>query len=139
MIKVVSEKIHSYFMFTPLTAFTNSQVVVESTLVSPSKIRPIGTCLMVEGVLKQPSVQGKHAVELKVEKILHIGTVDHDKYPLSRKRLPMDMLRDSAHFRPRTTTVACASIPLLSVLSHLNCLSNVIARKYDILCLLSFV
>ncbi|KAH9706311.1 Asparagine--tRNA ligase cytoplasmic 2 [Citrus sinensis] len=84
---------------------------------SPSKIRPIGTCLMVEGVLKQPSVQGKHAVELKVEKILHIGTVDHDKYPLSRKRLPMDMLRDSAHFRPRTTTVASV-MRIRSSLTH---------------------
>lgn len=93
------------------------QVVVESTLVSPGKIRPIGTCIMVEGVLKQPSVQGKHAVELKVEKILHIGTVDHDKYPLSRKRLPMDMLRDSAHFRPRTTTVASV-MRIRSSLTH---------------------
>lgn len=108
-------------MFTPWTAFTNSQVVVESAVVSPSKILPTGTCIMVEGVLKQLSVQGKHAVELKVEKILHIGTVDHDKYPLSRKRLPMDMLRDSSHFRPRTTTVTCASSAVLSVLSHLNC------------------
>ncbi|KAH9770885.1 Asparagine--tRNA ligase cytoplasmic 2 [Citrus sinensis] len=84
---------------------------------SPGKIRPIGTCIMVEGVLKQPSVQGKHAVELKVEKILHIGTVDHDKYPLSRKRLPMDMLRDSAHFRPRTTTVASV-MRIRSSLTH---------------------
>ncbi|KAJ0112518.1 hypothetical protein Patl1_01496 [Pistacia atlantica] len=81
------------------------QVVVESTLASPSRLLPIGTCILAEGVLDH-SFQGNRVVELKVDKILHVGTVDHDKYILSRKRLPLDKLRDSAHFRPRTTTVA---------------------------------
>jgi len=31
--------------------------------------------------------------------------VEHDKYPLSKKKLPVDMLRDCSQFRPRTTTV----------------------------------
>ncbi|GFZ20074.1 asparaginyl-tRNA synthetase 2 [Actinidia rufa] len=81
-------------------------VLVDSSIVSPSQVMPTGTCILVEGILRQPELKGKHAIELKVEKIMHVGMVVQDKYPLSKKRLPLDMLRDSSHFRPRTTTVA---------------------------------
>ncbi|CAA3001419.1 asparagine--tRNA ligase, cytoplasmic 2 [Olea europaea subsp. europaea] len=84
----------------------NLQVVVDSSLAPPGRIMPIGTCILAEGILQQPSTQGKQIIELKAEKILHIGTVDQDRYPLSKRRLPMANLRDSAHFRQRTTTVA---------------------------------
>ncbi|KAJ7961650.1 Asparagine-tRNA ligase [Quillaja saponaria] len=84
----------------------NLQVLVDSSIASPSQLLPTGTCILVEGVLRQAPGQGKHVIELKAEKVLHIGTVDHDKYPLSKKRLPLDMLRDYSQFRPRTTTVA---------------------------------
>ena len=81
------------------------QVVVEDSLAPPSQLLPTGTCVLVEGILKQPSTPGKQTLELKVEKVLHIGTADHDSYILSKKRLPLDVLRNSLHFRPRTTTV----------------------------------
>lgn len=83
-------------------------VVVESALAPPGQVMPTGTCILVEGVLQKPSLQDKEkqVIELKAEKILHIGTVDQDRYPLSKKRLPLELLRDSTHFRPRTTTVA---------------------------------
>ncbi|KAG9154347.1 hypothetical protein Leryth_000796 [Lithospermum erythrorhizon] len=85
----------------------NLQVLVDSTLVPPSQVMPSGVCILIEGILQQQSVQGKQVIELKAEEILHLGTVDQDKYPLSKKRVPLDMLRDnSAHFRPRTKTVA---------------------------------
>lgn len=82
------------------------QVVVDSSLAPPARIMPTGTCILAEGILQQPSMQGKQIIELKAEKILHIGTVDQNIYPLSKKRLPLENLRDSAQFRPRTTTVA---------------------------------
>ncbi|KAG2669703.1 hypothetical protein I3760_14G045500 [Carya illinoinensis] len=82
------------------------QVVVASAIASPCQLLPTGTCILVEGVLMQLSEQGKHVIELKVDKILYIGTVDHEKYPLSKKKLPFEMLRDFSQFRPRTTTVA---------------------------------
>ncbi|KAH7838969.1 hypothetical protein Vadar_033251 [Vaccinium darrowii] len=82
------------------------QVLVDSSIASPIQIMATGTCILVEGTVQQPAVKGKHAIELKVEKIMHVGTVVQDKYPLSKKRLPLDMLRDFPHFRPRTTTVA---------------------------------
>lgn len=78
---------------------------MDSSIASPIQIMATGTCILVEGTVQQPAVKGKHAIELKVEKIMHVGTVVQDKYPLSKKRLPLDMLRDFPHFRPRTTTV----------------------------------
>ncbi|KAG6630909.1 asparagine--tRNA ligase, cytoplasmic 2-like [Carya illinoinensis] len=82
------------------------QVVVDSSIAPLSQLLHIGTCILVEGLLGKPSVEGKHVIELKAEKILYIGTVEHDKYPLSMKKLPIERLRDYSQFRPRTTTVA---------------------------------
>ncbi|KAF5446471.1 hypothetical protein F2P56_032099 [Juglans regia] len=82
------------------------QVVVDSSIVPLSQLLHIGTSILVEGLLGQPSVEGKHVIELKAEKILYIGTVEHDKYPLSMKKLPFERSRDYSQFRPRTTTVA---------------------------------
>ncbi|KAM7527479.1 hypothetical protein LguiB_030889 [Lonicera macranthoides] len=82
------------------------QILVDSSLFPPSQVMPTGTCILAEGILQHPLVHVKHVIELKTEIILHVGTVDQDKYPLSKKRLPLEMLRDRPHFRPRTTTVA---------------------------------
>ncbi|KAI7738404.1 hypothetical protein M8C21_021534 [Ambrosia artemisiifolia] len=82
------------------------QVIVDSSIAPPSQLMPTGTCILAEGVLQKPSLQGKHAIELKAERLLHIGIVDQESYPLSKKGLPLARLRDCAHFRPRTTTVA---------------------------------
>ncbi|KAF8014688.1 hypothetical protein BT93_H0485 [Corymbia citriodora subsp. variegata] len=81
-------------------------VEVDDSLASPSLLLPTGTCVLVEGTLTRQETPGKHTIGLTAEKILHIGTVDHDSYVLSRKRLPLDALRNSLQFRPRTTTVA---------------------------------
>lgn len=95
------------FCFRTITR--NLQVVVESSLHHPSQLMPTGTCILVEGILKRESVPGKHVVRLEVEKILHVGKVEQEKYPLSKKRMPMDILRKFSYFRPRTTTVECTT------------------------------
>ncbi|KAL8170240.1 hypothetical protein V2J09_022044 [Rumex salicifolius] len=83
------------------------QVVVDSSLAPPGHIMLNGTCILVEGIVqKASSGLGKHLIEIKAENVLHLGVVDHDRYPLSKKRVPLDTLRNWAHFRPRTTTVA---------------------------------
>ncbi|EEF29324.1 asparagine--tRNA ligase, cytoplasmic 2 [Ricinus communis] len=82
------------------------QVTVESSEALPFQPLPIGTCILAEGILNQLPSQDKHRIGLEVEKILHIGKVEDDKYPLSRKRVPLETLRSCSHFRPRTTTVA---------------------------------
>jgi len=70
------------------------------------QVMSIGTSIVVEGVLEQPLVHGKHVVELKVEKIIHVGVVDLKKYPLAKTRLSFEFLRAYPHLRPRTTTVS---------------------------------
>ncbi|GMH25820.1 hypothetical protein Nepgr_027663 [Nepenthes gracilis] len=82
------------------------QVVVDSSIAHSEQTMLRGTSILVEGVLQLSSVAGKSVIELKAEKILHLGVVDHAKYPLSKTRIPFDTLWDWAHFRPRTTTVA---------------------------------
>ncbi|XP_073317034.1 asparagine--tRNA ligase, cytoplasmic 2 [Primulina huaijiensis] len=88
------------------SSVSSLQVLVDSALASPSHVMPTGTCIHAEGILQKPSLQGKQIMEFKAENILYIGKVDQDTYPLSKKRLPLESLRDSSHFRPRTTTVA---------------------------------
>lgn len=86
---------------------------MESTLAPPGQILLNGTCILVEGIIQPPSTGGKHSIEVKAEKVLHLGVVeDHEKYPLSKKRLPLHTLRDWAHFRPRTTTVTILSLTI---------------------------
>ncbi|KAJ9176663.1 hypothetical protein P3X46_011949 [Hevea brasiliensis] len=82
------------------------QVTIEFSDDFPIRPLPTGTCILAEGVLSQLPAQGKHSIEFKVNKILHLGTVEDDKYILSKKRLPLETLRDYSHLRPRTTTVA---------------------------------
>ena len=82
---------------------------MESSLHQPIHLMPSGTCILVEGILKRIPVPGKHTVRLEVEKILHVGKVEKEKYPLSQKRIPMDVLRKFSYFRPRITTVICSS------------------------------
>ncbi|KAJ8748224.1 hypothetical protein K2173_000632 [Erythroxylum novogranatense] len=85
----------------------NLLVVVDSSVASTGQLLSTGTSLLAEGVLKKLTpVHGNHVIELQAEKILYVGTVEDEKYPLSKKRLPLERLRDFPHFRPRTTTVA---------------------------------
>ncbi|KAJ0234091.1 Asparagine--tRNA ligase [Hirschfeldia incana] len=97
-----------HFQISDGSSVSTLQVIVDSVLssVPATQLMALGTCIVAEGVLRQPlAASAKHVIELEAEKLLHVGTVDPDKYPLSKKQLPLHMLRDSSHFRPRTTTV----------------------------------
>ncbi|XP_061370919.1 asparagine--tRNA ligase, cytoplasmic 2 [Gastrolobium bilobum] len=96
----------AYLQLTDGSCVASLQVVVDSSVAIPSNLLPTGTSLLVEGQLEQLSPQGKHVIKLTAEKVLHIGKVDSDKYPLSKKLVPLEMLRDYSQFRHRTTTVA---------------------------------
>ncbi|KAF3605258.1 hypothetical protein DY000_02051217 [Brassica cretica] len=97
-----------HFQINDGSSVSTLQVIVDSVLssVPATQLMSLGTCIVAEGVLRQPlAASAKHVIELEAEKLLHVGTVDPDKYPLSKKQLPLHMLRDHSHFRPRTTTV----------------------------------
>ncbi|KAF8393946.1 hypothetical protein HHK36_020148 [Tetracentron sinense] len=95
----------------------NLQVMVDSSVAPLIQLTPTGTSILVEGILTKASVVGKHAIELKVNEILHVGTVDHAMYPLSKRQLPLNILRGYSQLRPRTTTVASVT-RIRSALTH---------------------
>ncbi|KAK8923670.1 Asparagine--tRNA ligase, cytoplasmic 2 [Platanthera zijinensis] len=95
----------------------NLQIIVDSYILPLSQILPAGTSVLVEGMLERTKVAGKHAVELKVEKVLHVGSVDANKYPLSKRTLSMAFLRAYPHLCPRRTPVASVA-RIRNSLSH---------------------
>ncbi|MBA0549213.1 hypothetical protein Golob_020262 [Gossypium lobatum] len=107
------------------------QVVIDSTIapVSAGQILPTGTCILAQGVLEELSANEKQIIQLKAEKILHVGTVEQDKYPLSRERLPLDSLREYPHIRPRTTMVSSVT----RIRSTLEFATHTFFQKYGFL------
>lgn len=83
----------------------NLQVIVEASVGELGELVPTGTCVVVDGVLKLPPSGTKQKVELRAEKVLHVGPVDPAKYPLPKMRLTLEFLRDFVHLRSRTNTV----------------------------------
>ncbi|KAL3497492.1 hypothetical protein ACH5RR_040224 [Cinchona calisaya] len=69
---------------------------VESGLIST------GASVWVQGVLVK-SQGSKEKVELKVEKLVLVGTSD-TSFPIQKKRVSREFLRTKAHLRPRTNT-----------------------------------
>lgn len=86
----------------------NLQLMIYAEVGPLGQYTPTGTCLHVEGVLQLPpeDKQGKQRIELKVEKVLDVGTVDPAKYPLPKTALTLEFLRDYVHLRPRTNTIS---------------------------------
>ncbi|KAI3906212.1 hypothetical protein MKW92_001622 [Papaver armeniacum] len=107
----------AYLQISDGSCVPSLQVLLPSSVASLSKLTSTGTSIFVEGVLKESSIEGKHKIELQVEKLLHVGFVDSNKYPLSKTRLPLDFLRNYSHFRPRTTTLASVT-RIRSALTH---------------------
>lgn len=83
----------------------NLQVIVQSTVYKLSDLISTGTCVHVEGKLKEPPEGTKQKIELDVLKVLDVGTVDAGKYPLPKTKLTLEFLRDVVHLRSRTNTV----------------------------------
>uniref|UniRef100_A0A0C9RZG6 asparagine--tRNA ligase n=1 Tax=Wollemia nobilis TaxID=56998 RepID=A0A0C9RZG6_9CONI len=87
----------------------NLQVLVDSEVFPLSQITATGSCVMVQGELKQPPEGTKQKVELKVDKVLEAGTLDPSKYPIAKTKLSMEHLRSFVHLRPRTNTISAVA------------------------------
>lgn len=96
----------AYLRINDGSCFSDIQIVVSSSLLPLSQILSTGTSVLVEGMIVRTNVAGKHVVEIKVDKVLHVGSVDAKKYPLYKGKLSMAFLRAYPHLRPRTTVVA---------------------------------
>ncbi|KAI4314375.1 hypothetical protein L6164_027289 [Bauhinia variegata] len=87
----------------------NLQVIVEASLWDLGQLVATGTCVVVDGELKLPPAGTKQKVELRADKVLHVGPVDAAKYPLPKMRLTLDFLRDYVHLRSRTNTISAVA------------------------------
>ncbi|XP_027341292.1 asparagine--tRNA ligase, cytoplasmic 1 isoform X1 [Abrus precatorius] len=87
----------------------NLQVIVEASLGDLGQLVPTGTCVVVDGHLKLPPSGAKQKIELRADKVLHVGPVDPAKYPLPKMRLTLEFLRDFVHLRSRTNTISAVA------------------------------
>ncbi|XP_031258902.1 asparagine--tRNA ligase, cytoplasmic 1-like [Pistacia vera] len=87
----------------------NLQVIVDASVADLGQLVPTGTCVSVEGLLKNPPEGTKQKIELRVEKVIDVGTVDPAKYPIPKTKLTLEFLRDRIHFRPRTNTISAVA------------------------------
>lgn len=85
----------------------------------------VGVCLQIKGVVVKSPAQGQY-VELHATEVVVLGACDAKSFPLAKKRHTLEHLRDIAHLRSRTNTVApsivhyvdrsgCSSAQLLCV------------------------
>ncbi|KAM0947041.1 putative asparagine--tRNA ligase [Dioscorea sansibarensis] len=103
---VVAVPTVAYLLVNDGSCVANLLVVVDSNMVHLVQVMAIGVSILVEGVLNQQSEPGKQVVELKAEKILHVGVVDSKNYPLAKAKISLESIRPFPHLRVRTTTVA---------------------------------
>mmetsp|Transcript_1877 Transcript_1877/g.4351 ORF Transcript_1877/g.4351 Transcript_1877/m.4351 type:complete len:613 (-) Transcript_1877:185-2023(-) len=67
-----------------------------------------GCSVVVEGPLVA-SQGGKQAVEVQATKLRVVGECPGETYPLAKKRHSLEYLRQIAHLRPRTNTIAAVA------------------------------
>lgn len=87
------------------SCMVNLQVIVESGVYPLGQLVATGTSVVVEGELKKPPEGTKQKLEMKVLKVLEVGSVDAAKYPIPKTKLTLEFLRDFVHLRARTNTV----------------------------------
>ena len=81
------------------------QAVVDGTLANIEEVRKLttGASVEVRGVLVE-SPGGKQRYEIQARAIHVYGTADAETYPIQKKKMTLEYLRDIAHLRPRTNT-----------------------------------
>ena len=95
----------------------NLQVVVKAEVHAIDELKSTGTCVVVEGTLKAPPEGATQVVEMHATKILHVGPCDAAKYPIAKKKISLEFLREKIHLRTRTNTIA-AIARIRSALSY---------------------
>lgn len=87
----------------------NLQVLVDATVATERQLTLTGTSVLVQGKLVEPPEDKKQKVELLVETILHVGTVNAAKYPIAKTKLSLESLRSQLHLRARTNTISAVA------------------------------
>jgi len=93
------------------SAFASLQVVAPGELPNyESEVQQItiGSAIAVTGELVESPGKGQ-AVEVRATGITVYGFADPETYPLQKKRTSLERLREIAHLRPRTNTIAAVT------------------------------
>jgi len=88
------------------SSFASLQVVADGALAnyeSEVKALSIGSAVEISGELVESPGKGQR-VELKAATVTVHGPADPEAYPLQKKRISFERLRELAHLRPRTNT-----------------------------------
>lgn len=83
----------------------------------------IGCSISVEGEIKESGGRGQKT-EIQASQVNVIGSADPEKYPLQKKGIKFETLRNLAHLRPRTNTFG-------AVARVRNCICNSIHQFYQ--------
>ncbi len=83
----------------------NIQIVADAAKFTDEQLKPIttGSCICCVGTLVESMGAGQTS-EIQADTIEVYGTADPDHYPLQKKGMSMEYLREYAHLRPRTNT-----------------------------------
>ncbi|MEN8235292.1 MAG: asparagine--tRNA ligase [Actinomycetota bacterium] len=68
----------------------------------------IGSAVRITGTLTESPGKGQR-VEIKATEVEPFGFADPESYPLQKKRVSFEHLRDIAHLRPRTNTIGAVA------------------------------
>ena len=89
------------------SSFSGLQVIADGGLAnyeSDVLQLTIGSAVRVTGELAESPGSGQR-VEVKATEVVVFGFADPDTYPLQKKRVSFERLREIAHLRPRTNTI----------------------------------
>ena len=81
------------------------QIIADNTLLNYAEIEKIstGSSIEVKGLLVESQGTNQN-LEIKATAINIYGYADPDSYPIQKKKMTLEFLREIAHFRPRTNT-----------------------------------
>jgi asparaginyl-tRNA synthetase len=86
------------------------QVLVPAEVHPLEGVRHTGCCVLVEGLLKaSPAGASGQLVELHATSVLHTGPCDASIYPIAKKKITLEYLREKIHLRTRTNTIAAVA------------------------------
>ena len=91
------------------TGPVNLQCIVKSNVYNLDELKSTGTCVVVEGELKAPPAGASQVVEIHATKVLYVGPCDAAKYPIAKKKISLEFLREKIHLRTRTNTIAAVA------------------------------
>ncbi len=101
----------SFIELTDGSIITGLQVIADNELPNyeSAVLRlSIGSAVRITGTLTESPAKGQR-IEIKATEVEPFGLADPETYPLQKKRVSFERLREIAHLRPRTNTIGAVT------------------------------